>query len=249
MGKKKSMLDLFIKHYVQTLEPISSKRLKEALDLKVSCATIRNYFQALSKEGALKQAHCSSARLPTSKALKEYWQRSLRLEPLDLKEKALKEASERFGIFSLVKKPNLVCLNAVIAHEKRFLILDFKAFACVLDYSAKMQDFLQKLIGKSATEVRQIALSVNALSLAKQLENLEYSNLLRFNVPKLEPLMQNALFFEVLEGKILERLKEGLHFIEPNSMLVVHSLNNLGAKLLCFGKLECDYTHFFKTIS
>ncbi|AFI05702.1 HrcA family transcriptional regulator [Helicobacter cetorum] len=252
MSRKESLLDLFVKTYLQTLEPISSKRLKDATNLNVSCATIRNYFQILSKEGMLNQAHSSSARLPTSKAFLHYWQKHLSFEVLNVDEKHLKSASENFGLFTLLKKPSLERLERVVECEKRFLILDFLAFSCVLNYSARMEKFLLELVGKSVEEVRLIATSVNALSLARQLEHLEYSNALisRFNLVGLKTLLHSPLFFEILEGKVLERLKMGLHLIEPSSMLVVRPirLENICAQLLCFGKLECDYLNFFQTI-
>ncbi len=252
LNKKESLLDAFVKAYLQTLEPISSKRLKELANLKVSCATIRNYFQILSKEGMLHQAHSSGARLPTFKAFENYWCKSLSFEVLSVDEKRLKSASENFGLFVLLKKPSLERLERVIECEKRFLILDFLAFSCAIDYSVKMEKFLLELVGKSVKEVRSIAASVNALSLARQLERLEYSNaqIARFNLMGLKTLLNSPLFFDILGGKILERLKKGLHFIEPNHMLVTRPIKfqNMQAQLLCVGKLECDYEGFFQTI-
>ncbi len=253
LNKKESLLDAFVKTYLQTLEPISSKRLKELANLKVSCATIRNYFQILSKEGMLHQAHSSGARLPTFKAFENYWQKSLRFEILKVNEKRLKSASENFGLFTLLKKPSLERLERVIECEKRFLILDFLAFSCTVGYSVKMEKFLLELVGRSVKEVRSIAASVNALSLARQLERLEYSSaqMTRFNLMGLKTLLNSPLFFDILEGKVLERFKKGLHFIEPDCMLVTRPIEfqNEQAQLLCVGKLECDYEGFFQTIS
>ncbi|WP_154489197.1 HrcA family transcriptional regulator [Helicobacter pylori] len=253
LNKKESLLDAFVKTYLQILEPISSKRLKELANLKISCATIRNYFQTLSKEGMLYQAHSSGARLPTFKAFENYWQKSLRFEVLKVNEKRLKSASENFGLFTLLKKPSLERLERVIECEKRFLILDFLAFSCTLAYSVKMEKFLLELVGRSVKEVRSIATSVNALSLARQLERLEYSNtqITRFNLMGLKTLLNSPLFFDILGGKVLERLKKPLHFIEPDCMLVTRPIEfqNKRMQLLCVGKLECDYERFFQTIS
>ncbi len=253
LNKKESLLDAFVKTYLQILEPISSKRLKELANLKISCATIRNYFQTLSKEGMLYQAHSSGARLPTFKAFENYWQKSLRFEVLKVNEKRLKSASENFGLFTLLKKPSLERLERVIECEKRFLILDFLAFSCTLGYSVKMEKFLLELVGRSVKEVHSIAVSVNALSLARQLECLEYSNtqITRFNLMGLKTLLNSPLFFDILGGKVLERLKKPLHFIEPDCMLVTRPIEfqKKRMQLLCVGKLECDYEGFFQTIS
>lgn len=69
-GRKRQILLLLIKHYIQRVKPISSGYLAKLMSL--SSATIRNELRELSELGYLEQPHTASGRIPTSRAYRLY---------------------------------------------------------------------------------------------------------------------------------------------------------------------------------
>lgn len=70
--RQEKLLDFVVREYISSAEPVSSKALKQATDLDVCGATIRNDLQALAKEGYIRQPHTSAGRIPTEKAYKHF---------------------------------------------------------------------------------------------------------------------------------------------------------------------------------
>ncbi len=54
-----------IRDYIETAQPVGSKRLVERYHLDLSSATIRNEMSALTEMGYLRQPHTSAGRVPT----------------------------------------------------------------------------------------------------------------------------------------------------------------------------------------
>jgi heat-inducible transcriptional repressor len=63
--RQKLILALVIRDYIETAQPVGSKRLVEAFRLDVSSATVRNEMVALTEMGYLRQPHTSAGRVPT----------------------------------------------------------------------------------------------------------------------------------------------------------------------------------------
>jgi len=63
--RQQKILNLLIKEYIDTAEPVSSQLLAQKYQLDVSPATIRNDFQVLADEGYIRQPHTSAGRVPT----------------------------------------------------------------------------------------------------------------------------------------------------------------------------------------
>jgi heat-inducible transcriptional repressor len=63
--RQKTLLLLIIRDYIDTAQPIGSKRLVEHYHLDFSPATIRNEMAALTEMGYLRQPHTSAGRVPT----------------------------------------------------------------------------------------------------------------------------------------------------------------------------------------
>ena len=76
------ILDLIIKSYIETAEPVGSRTLSRSSDLSLSPASIRNVMADLEEEGYLKQPHTSAGRVPTDKGYR-YWVDAL-MEPEEL---------------------------------------------------------------------------------------------------------------------------------------------------------------------
>lgn len=262
--KKEWLLEAFIKAYLGSHAPVGSESLRlliqEDQNMQISSATIRNYFKRLTDDGAMRQSHTSSGRIPTAQALKNYWRTKLdtgTLLEVDLQK--LQEASTRYEIFSFIERYKKAVLLAVHNHRQQFLILDFGATQMLLGYSRKLEAFLKDLIGLECKAIQDIALSVCATSLVKQIEAL-YQERFYFGLCVLAKLLQSEqksyekLFLEILEGNVFRHLKQGLHFerILPLGFLgVVQPIKTQGeeTKMLCVGGLEQDFEGFYGFIS
>ena len=63
--RQKLILALVIREFVDSTQPVGSKRLVEAYNLDFSSATVRNEMAALTDAGYLQQPHTSAGRSPT----------------------------------------------------------------------------------------------------------------------------------------------------------------------------------------
>ncbi len=89
------ILKLVIDQAIQTGEPVGSQFLVDQYDLKVSPATVRNYFAELEESGYIMQPHTSSGRLPTEKGYRYYLQNLIKPKALTKKEASdLSEAAK-----------------------------------------------------------------------------------------------------------------------------------------------------------
>lgn len=70
--RKKQILRAVVERYIATAEPVGSKSLVDACDLKVSSATIRNEMSALETMGLLEHPHTSAGRIPTTLGYRLY---------------------------------------------------------------------------------------------------------------------------------------------------------------------------------
>jgi heat-inducible transcriptional repressor len=64
-ARKRSVLRAIVRDYVETAEPVGSKRLVERYNLRVSSATIRNDMATLEDAGLIQQPHTSAGRIPS----------------------------------------------------------------------------------------------------------------------------------------------------------------------------------------
>ena len=63
--RQKNLLLIIIRDYIDSAQPVGSKRLVEHSHLDLSSATIRNEMSALTELGYLRQPHTSAGRVPT----------------------------------------------------------------------------------------------------------------------------------------------------------------------------------------
>ena len=63
--RQKYILTLVVRDYIETAQPVGSKRILERFKLDVSSATVRNEMMALTEAGYLRQPHASAGRIPT----------------------------------------------------------------------------------------------------------------------------------------------------------------------------------------
>ena len=70
--RQKTLLLLIIRDYIETAQPVGSKRLVEHYRLHLSTATIRNEMGALTEMGYLRQPHTSAGRVPTEEGYRYF---------------------------------------------------------------------------------------------------------------------------------------------------------------------------------
>jgi heat-inducible transcriptional repressor len=87
--RQETILALIIHEYIDTAEPIGSKRVVDKYSLGVSSATVRNEMTALTGAGLLRQPHTSAGRIPTEKGYRYFVRRLLGESDLSPSEKRL----------------------------------------------------------------------------------------------------------------------------------------------------------------
>jgi len=63
--REKDILELLVRDYIRTAEPVSSERMARHLRGTLSPASIRNVFATLTDEGFITQPHTSGGRVPS----------------------------------------------------------------------------------------------------------------------------------------------------------------------------------------
>ena len=189
MDKKSFILQAIIEEYLKCMEPVSSKQLMDSITIKISSATIRNYFSKLSDEGALSQLHISSGRVPTTLSLINYW-----ADKIDLNNKfkfdslvQLDEKSALFDIFYVVEINEDNHFVNLINIENNYLLLVFEEFELVLKYNSNYERFLHEFLNHEINELITIAKTLGVFDLASQIEN--YKNYKNISFGGLKALM------------------------------------------------------------
>src|SRR5512133_2025625 len=70
--RQKTLLLLIIRDYIESAQPVGSKRLAEHDHLRLSTATIRNEMGTLTEMGYLRQPHTSAGRVPTEEGYRYF---------------------------------------------------------------------------------------------------------------------------------------------------------------------------------
>jgi heat-inducible transcriptional repressor len=70
--RQKIILALVIRDYIETAQPVSSKRLVEVYGMDYSSATVRNELVNLTEMGYLRQPHTSAGRVPTEEGYRYF---------------------------------------------------------------------------------------------------------------------------------------------------------------------------------
>src|SRR5690349_24263133 len=70
--RQKTLLLLIIRDYIESAQPVGSKRLAEHYHINISSATIRNEMAALTEMGYLRQPHTSAGRVPSEEGYRYF---------------------------------------------------------------------------------------------------------------------------------------------------------------------------------
>lgn len=71
-SRQQQVLKATVRHYIDTVEPVSSSLLVQRFRLKASPATIRNAMVWLERQGLLRQPHTSAGRIPSQQGYRHY---------------------------------------------------------------------------------------------------------------------------------------------------------------------------------
>ena len=67
--RQKDVLTCVVDTYIDTAEPMSSKKVLDRMRINVSSATIRQIFLTLDQNGYLEKLHTSMGRIPTDRGI------------------------------------------------------------------------------------------------------------------------------------------------------------------------------------
>ena len=71
-SRQQEVLQLAVRHYVDTMEPVGSNTLVRRFGLPASPATVRSAMGALEQQGLLTQPHTSAGRIPSQQGYRLY---------------------------------------------------------------------------------------------------------------------------------------------------------------------------------
>jgi len=257
LSKREIILESIIKEYLKSKEPIGSSELQAKMMLDISPSTIRIYFKQLSLEGALIQLHVSSGRVPTQKALMEYWLSRLEPQnPIAIEDiKKVQDSIRDYGIYCILKKSKNPTFKELMKVGDRFLILVFDDEEVVLKYHPKVEDFLENLIGSSMKDLKRISASVGLYGLYNKLENIFMQTALlkegKSELYEIAKEIENDGFIQkVVEPQFLDTLDMGVYFDDfvPSGCIAVKqhaTMDDDSLEMFCLGKLDRDFESFF----
>ena len=260
MQKKDFLLNVMINEYIRIgCLPIGSESLKEQLspNMKISSATIRNYFKILCDEGLIIQTHLSSGRIPTAVALRNFWQENLNPNELNpsLDSVNLDYLCNEFGLTCVLKEIKFdQKLKKVIKLENLAIILMFENESLGLNFQASLARFCEELVGLKISEILKIANEVRAINLKNALENINKSRVYFFGVEFLADLLKESPSFalNLIQGEVFYGLNNGFSFPENSEYMTIShnaTFKNKPSKMLCVGKLQRDYARFYSKIA
>lgn len=217
---EKEILSEVVFHYIQNLEPIGSVQLKELASIDLSSATIRNYFGKLVTEGFLTQLHASSGRIPTQRALQDYWKASLAFDtPLSIDGSKLDDASRIFGLYAMLQNRSSNRLLEIEKSAGDLLTLIFEDGVVATRSTALVERLLREFLGYDLADLIAIAKLNRVDILTRSLWQLRKSTIARFNLKALidfvaEYELDEGYFDDFYDGFLVENLRAGIYY-EP----------------------------------
>ncbi len=254
-SKRDLILDSIIRAYLAGNEPIGSQEL--GLNLSIPASTIRVYFKQLSSEGAITQLHISGGRMPTQSAMRLFWQGALDLDR-DFTAphgEGLASLAGHFGLYCLVFRPYELVLRQILRCDERFLLLDFGGECIAIRFNAKVERFLQNLLGARLNELEDIAIQVGLSELRRKIFEFKNSQILfRFNEEIALQSCKRLKISDVLSPRLSEFFGDSLAFaplFESGFMGARARLLYEGeeARMVVSGGIFANYERFFDALA
>jgi len=115
--RQKTLLLLIIRDYIDTAQPVGSKRLVDHYHLELSPATIRNEMAALTDMGYLRQPHTSAGRVPTEEGYRYFV--SQMMYNADLSEAVKHTISHQFHQSRADMEQWMTLAASILAHQSQ----------------------------------------------------------------------------------------------------------------------------------
>jgi len=115
--RQKTLLLLIIRDYIDSAQPVGSKRLAERYHLDLSPATIRNEMSALTELGYLRQPHTSAGRVPTEEGYRYFV--SQMMHNTELPESVRQTISHQFYQARVDVDQWMTLAASVLAHQSQ----------------------------------------------------------------------------------------------------------------------------------
>ena len=204
--RQKLILALVIRDYIETAQPVGSRRLVETYGLNISSATVRNDMLALTDQNYLRQPHTSAGRVPTEEGYR-YFVRQLMGHP-ELPAETKRTIVHQFYQTGMDVDRWMRLAASVLAHQSQAASLvtsprsDRSIFKHLELISTRGRQVLMVLVLSSgevsqqmlnlAESVTQEQLSTVAQSLNKLLKGLDSTTIAALSV-KFDALEQDIL--------------------------------------------------------
>ena len=115
--RQKTLLLLIIRDYIESAQPVGSKRLVEHYHINLSTATIRNEMGALTEMGYLRQPHTSAGRVPTEEGYRYFV--SQMMHNAELPESIQQTISHQFHQSRADMNQWMTLAASVLAHQSQ----------------------------------------------------------------------------------------------------------------------------------
>jgi len=262
LDKRELLFEYLVREYLNTREPIGSEFLRLRVDIKISSATIRNYFKKMVDEGELAQPHISSGRIPTDKALKRYWKHKLlplnKVSVADIEQ--VDESAKETGLFCIVKFYKSNRFVELVNVGGRFLLLVFEEGEIAIKYSEPLERFLYSIINADVTDLYKITKDLCITSVHDAIDSMlkkqgvairgssELINMSR------EQKFEDDKLVDAIKGDLFERVTDGLYFrdVVPEGYLAIKQDINIkqdSAKILVIGRLTKNFEEFYNLLN
>jgi transcriptional regulator of heat shock response len=128
--RQENILEIIVREYQKTGQPVASGILVDKYGLELSPATIRAEMLALDEEGLLVQPHTSAGRVPTTKAYRLFVDKLLEKKELNLKDKErIKKGLQKFDE------------EVIFSHQIAQMLADFSHNLGVSGFIGEQFDF------------------------------------------------------------------------------------------------------------
>jgi len=115
--RQKTLLLLIIRDYIESAQPVGSKRLMEHYHISLSSATIRNEMGALTEMGYLRQPHTSAGRVPTEEGYRYFV--SKMMDQAELPESVQRTISHQFHQSRPDVEQWMTLAASILAHQSQ----------------------------------------------------------------------------------------------------------------------------------
>jgi len=253
INKRDLILDYIIESYLDTNLPIGSAELGLRMKELIPASTIRVYFKKLSDSGEIRQLHVSGGRIPTAKAMQNYWQNRLKFDEnlvIESEEK-FNFIANKFQIYCMVFLDETEKLQEIVNHANRFLILVFESDQIVIKFDERVERFLRNLLGLELKELEKISMQVGLSELRVKIRELKRSKIvLLANETVAYKIFDDGRAKMLLEPEISHRFTKNIvysPFFESGFIGIKRDaiFKDKKAVMLCAGSVYEDYEKFF----